>query len=339
MSVRAKALNEAGWIALFQGHYQKTVVLFEEALALSREQGDKAGAAISLAYLGMAAVQVGDIERVMPLREEARTLRWELVDRRAIAHLLVFLGWAALHERDLERAVDLLEEGLALNRELGDMRGTAVCLSTLGIIMLIQGDLERAAKRFEGDMRILRNLRDKQGTAYCLLGLAAVAALQGRPIRAARLWGAAEALREAIGLPLSPFDRANYDYEGYQVAARTRLDSEATWKEAWAEGRAMTLEEAAQYTLTTEEHPLPVAFASEQRGTGDRLLTLSRREEEVAVLIARGLTNRQIAAELSISEHTAATHVARILKKLGLNSRSQLSAWVSEQELSSSDSG
>jgi predicted ATPase/DNA-binding SARP family transcriptional activator/DNA-binding CsgD family transcriptional regulator len=339
MAMRAKALNEAGWIALFQGHYQKTVILFEEALALSREQGDKAGAAISLAYLGMAAVQVGDIERAMSLREEASTLMAELVDRRAIAHLLLFLGWAALHERDLEQAAELLEEGLALNRELGDMRGTAVCLSTLGMIMLIQGDLERAATRFEEDMRVLRSLRDKQGTAYCLLGLAAVAAVQGRPVRAARLWGAAEALREAIGLPLSPFDRANYDYEGYQVVARTGLGNEATWTEAWAEGRAMTLKEATQYALTTEEHPLPAASTPEQRRTGKQPITLTHREEEVAALIARGLTNRQIAAELSISEHTAATHVARILKKLGLNSRSQLAAWVTEQGLFYSDSG
>ena len=60
---------------------------------------------------------------------------------------------------------------------------------------------------------------------------------------------------------------------------------------------------------------------------------LTRREKEIAVTVARGLTNRQIASELVISEHTAATHVAKILKKLGLNSRFQLAAWVTEQGL------
>ncbi len=70
------------------------------------------------------------------------------------------------------------------------------------------------------------------------------------------------------------------------------------------------------------------------RRSGGDSATLTPREEEVAVLVSRGLTNRQIASELSISEHTVATHVAKILKKLGLTSRSRLSAWVAERGLS-----
>jgi DNA-binding NarL/FixJ family response regulator len=61
---------------------------------------------------------------------------------------------------------------------------------------------------------------------------------------------------------------------------------------------------------------------------------LTRREEEVAALVARGLTNRQVATELSISDYTVANHVARILRKLGLGSRSQLTAWVVERRTS-----
>jgi hypothetical protein len=70
----------------------------------------------------------------------------------------------------------------------------------------------------------LQELRDKAGTSYGLLGMAGVAALRGETVRAARLWGATEALREAIGLPVTQFDRAHYEYEGYLTAARSRLD-------------------------------------------------------------------------------------------------------------------
>jgi DNA-binding NarL/FixJ family response regulator len=183
-------------------------------------------------------------------------------------------------------------------------------------------------------MRVLRDLRCKQGTAYCLLGLAGVAVLREEPVRAARLWGTAEALREAIGLPLSTFDRANYDYEGYQAAARSRLDDEAAWQEAWVEGRAMTFEEAIEYASATEEAPSSTAFALEQEvAGGSSSVTLTPREREIAQLIARGFTNRRIAEELHIAERTVTTHVRKILKKLGVSSRGQVAAQVAEQRL------
>ena len=87
----------------------------------------------------------------------------------------------------------------------------------------------------------------------------------------------------------------------------------------------MPPERAIEYSLSAEE---PASPSRRQAGV------LSAREEEVAVLVSQGLTNRQIASELSISEHTIATHITRILKRLGLNSRSRLSAWATEKGLS-----
>jgi len=93
----------------------------------------------------------------------------------------------------------------------------------------------------------------------------------------------------------------------------------------------MSLAEAVGYALSE-----PNADAIADRGSGrtsaDRPRELTWREQEVAALVARGLTNRRIAAELHISEHTAATHVRRILRKLGLRSRSELAAWIAERE-------
>ncbi len=113
-------------------------------------------------------------------------------------------------------------------------------------------------------------------------------------------------------------------------AARSRLD-EAAFQAAWEEGRAMTEEQAIRYALSEEEEqdaPTFVAAPEQQPPplADEPTERLTAREREVALLVARGLTNRRIALELSISEHTVANHVRKILKKLGLRSRAQISS-------------
>jgi non-specific serine/threonine protein kinase len=115
-------------------------------------------------------------------------------------------------------------------------------------------------------------------------------------------------------------------YEQHLASARSSLD-ERTWAAAWSEGRAMSAEQAIEYALSEEEHdhaPSSGLTAPKQPTAGEPIEKLTRREREVALLVARGLTNRQIALELSISEHTVANHVRKILKKLGLHSRAQI---------------
>lgn len=95
----------------------------------------------------------------------------------------------------------------------------------------------------------------------------------------------------------------------------------------------MGLEEAVEYA-TSVASPAPSGSpASGDPSTKASPVALTRREEELATLVARGLTNRQIAMKLSISEHTTATHVRSILKKRELSSRSQIAAWITEQGL------
>ena len=93
----------------------------------------------------------------------------------------------------------------------------------------------------------------------------------------------------------------------------------------------MSLEEASEYAFSEGESATPSPLTPEPPSVGTNSVALTRREEEIAALVARGFTNRQVASDLSISEHTAATHVARIFKKLGLHSRSQLATWIIEQ--------
>jgi DNA-binding NarL/FixJ family response regulator len=131
-------------------------------------------------------------------------------------------------------------------------------------------------------------------------------------------------LREAIGTALSPLQLQTL--EPYIAAPRAQVD-DAAWETAWQEGRRMSLEQTVEYALSDEE-PLPAKMPVPE----ESLSGLTSREVEVATLVARGLTNRQIASELSISEHTVANHIAKILRRLELGSRSQLTAWVVERQ-------
>ena len=344
-SLRAKALNQAGWLAIYLGHYQQAVALLEEGLALFKELGDTPGAVVSLAHLGHMALHGGDRERASMLGREAEALRQELADRQVIAFLLIFLSMVALDEGDRDRSVALSEESLALHRELRDLRGTAMCLTILGITALERGDAERAAVLYEEDMHILRGLRDKTGTSYGLRGLAGVATLQREPIRAARLWGADEALREAIGLPLSYLDRSHPDHEGLLAAARSQLD-EVAWEAAQAEGRAMTPEQAVEYALSVEEEPEeepapPLAPPGAPSTSATTTIApppsypggLSAREAEVLKLVAKGLTDAQVAEKLFISPRTVSGHLTSVYDKLGVNSRAAATRFAAEHDL------
>jgi DNA-binding NarL/FixJ family response regulator len=99
----------------------------------------------------------------------------------------------------------------------------------------------------------------------------------------------------------------------------------------------MMPEQAMEYSLSAEDPVLPAPVARRLGRRPATLAPLTPREEEVAVLVSRGLTNRQIASELFISEHTVATHITKILKRLALSSRSRLSAWVAERGLPPSE--
>jgi DNA-binding NarL/FixJ family response regulator len=117
-------------------------------------------------------------------------------------------------------------------------------------------------------------------------------------------------------------------------AARSMLGDEGAWERAFVQGKAMSAEEAAEYALSEEGVPAaPESLPADGR-TDDTLTDpLTRREQEVMTLVARGLTNRQIAQELHLSERTVENHVSKILRKMGLTSRARVATWATEQRL------
>jgi predicted ATPase/DNA-binding SARP family transcriptional activator/DNA-binding CsgD family transcriptional regulator len=316
----ASALQSLGSIARERGRYARAVAFHEESLALQRELGNEEGIARALDGLGFAAWLEEDHERAWTLCTEALSLYRGLEDAEGIAWSLVNLGAVAQHRGELERATQLLKESLALSREAGYREGVAWSLNELGVVAHRRGDLGRAEALLEESLGVHHDLGDRWRIASVLEALAGTACAQGEFERAARLFGAAEALREAIGTPVPLCERPDRDRN--VAAASTRLDDAV-----WAEGRAMSVGEAVGYALA-ERSGAPQANAPAEAQPA----VLTRRQAEIATLIARGLTSRQIAGELSISEHTVNTHVARILSRLDLRSRTQLVAWITERQ-------
>jgi predicted ATPase/DNA-binding CsgD family transcriptional regulator len=326
-SARAKALLHAGHIASMLGDYESSVALSEESLALSRKCGDKASSATALYVLSLAALFRNELERASTLAKDAVALKREINDRVGMVRSLLIPGLVAVLRHDYEGAMALHEESLDLAREVEDGFAIVVSLLPGALAFLGQGDHRQTRALCDEGLKLCRHLGVLHGTASLLHIGASLAGAERQPVRSARLWGAAETLYNEMGGTLSPAECQLYG--PYIYAARALLD-EVAWEAALAEGRAMSTGEAVEYALSEEdeEHESSkLVRAPEQQPLppDQRAERLTHREQEIALCVARGLTNRQIALELSISEHTVASHVRKILKKLGLRSRAQIS--------------
>jgi predicted ATPase/DNA-binding SARP family transcriptional activator len=250
---RARAFRRLGMLTELQGNHAAARSAFEQSLVLYRELGDKEGIAASLNYLGETVATQGDEVAARPLFAAARSVYEESLaslrqqgDQWRIARALNVIGEIARIENNYPMARSFYEESLALRRELGDTRGIAVSLINLGLVALHQDDDRQAATYFEESLPLFQKLGSTRGIIDCLAGLAGVAGKMGQPERAARLFGAVEAQREAIQTGLAYADRIEEDR--HLDAVRAQLD-ESTFAVAWAEGRAMTLEQAVDYAL------------------------------------------------------------------------------------------
>jgi predicted ATPase/DNA-binding SARP family transcriptional activator/DNA-binding CsgD family transcriptional regulator len=321
-------LSFLGYVAWEREEHDQATRLFEESLALSREMRDTWWLAFSLSNLAHVSHSLGDYERATKLYEESMGLFREQGDKQSLAFCLNNLGLVVYSEGNLGRAAQLTEEALALQRELGNRGGVPVELYNLGWMALLQDDLGRAADLYRESLSLSWETGLNPLVQMALEGLACVAGAKGEAERAARLWGAAQTLHETKGILRDTDFLAEADA---RISAVRSAMGEEVWEGVWREGRAMTLAEAVSYAVEEEEtDPLTPSLLGET-SAGQAPVAITRREEEVAALVAQGLSNRQIATELSISEHTAATHIRRILKKLGLESRSQIGSWLAEQ--------
>ena len=245
-SVTASFLRMLGSAAYVHGNHEQAARLYEESLALSREARDERGVASSLLQLGNVSGDRGNHEGAKTFYEEGLALSRKLDDKALLASALISVGAEFLLQGDPERGAMLNEEAAELYRERGNRGHLQYALDNLGWAALMRGDQQQAQELHRESLALSRQLGDKLVAAEALEGLACSASARGEAKRVARLFGAAEALREAVGYRQEPREQALR--EPYLVAARPRL-SKARWDAAWAEGRRLGFEEAIAYAL------------------------------------------------------------------------------------------
>lgn len=249
----AGALWNLGNVTLIQGDYERTETFFHESLMLYQELGDKHGVATLLKYLGKMTGDQGDAVRAGTLYEESVALFRELGDKGCLALALGEWGKVMCQLGDAGRATLLGEESLALCGELGIVEESHLPLSVLGRVALSRDDTERAKSLFAQSLALLRDSENKQDLPVLLEQMASVlvtmAAQQEQPPiaeKAAQLFGSAEAGREIASTPLPPSERTEYERNVATILAQL---GEVTFAAAWAEGRAITMDQAIDYAL------------------------------------------------------------------------------------------
>jgi predicted ATPase/class 3 adenylate cyclase/DNA-binding CsgD family transcriptional regulator len=324
----ARSLNRLAFIADQQGEYTRGRALCEESLALYRERESKIGIVASLLELAFLLYHSqSDPVLLRSVLEEGLALSRELGFPTDIAIFFCLAGQLALSQGNAIKARPLIEEALALFRKGGDRHATALALSLLARVEARQGNHPAARALYKESLAMAaRGVTGKELIPSCLEGLAGVLASQGELARATWLWGAAETLRQALGVPIPPVERATY--EQAVATARSQL-GERAFAAAWAEGRTMSPEQA----LAAEGQPLlptPTPPATQAATYPDGL---TAREVEVLRLLAQGLTDAQIAEHLVLSLHTIHAHLRTIYSKLGVTSRSAATRYAFEHQL------
>ena len=330
----AWSLMYLGIIASRQGNYAEGRLLFEESVARQRELGNKRGTAFSLTQLASTLfVSQHDAEMVHPMLEESLALFRELGDKWGVAAASMLLGQVALQRGEMTTARSLENVSMQLCREIGHRWFLSQALTILAKVAETEHNQVLALTLYQESLDVAREIGDKVLIALGLEALAGVIAAQVEPVWATRLWGAASALRETIGAPMPPIERAVY--ERAVAAARMHL-GEQVFASAWSEGRTMTPEQALasrgpvilpQPLLSTPSSIPPVKPAlTHPEG-------LTARELEVLRLLAQGLTSAQIAERLVIGVVTVNFHVRSIYSKLGVTSRAAATRYALEHHL------
>ena len=350
--IRAKILTGAG---VFEQLYNPdgALSLHEDSLHASRSAGDSLGMIAALIDLAWVALRQANYEQAERFGQQSLTLGRALADTHTIAASLAVLGIIALSQQKYEQARPFLEESLHLRESLEERSGCAHLRTLLGHLAVLQGEYTCVIPLIVESMKLRREEGNRQGIVMNLVVLAELAVAQNQPHRAVRLLGARQRLYDemelrASGAPLFIQERVKQ----LQMTARAQL-GDAIFRERWAEGQDMELARVLTYALEVDlEAEEPVSSEQEQLTTHEPLLFLPQeasasvqapsplpagltaREIEVLQLLARGLSNAQIAEELVVSLLTVKAHLRSIYSKLGVSSRVGATRYAVEHHLS-----
>ncbi|QIZ37351.1 LuxR family transcriptional regulator [Saccharopolyspora sp. ASAGF58] len=328
---RVRALWLTGWIAFCQGDATGALSLLEQSRCLAAALGDDMALTYALQFIGATQVWNDKPTQGMPLLDEALA-RHRASGRWTAPGLLVFASraQAAAVLGDTETAMALLREAQTLCAPRGERWALSWTEWRVGLAWWVAGKPRQAAVHVCSALRKKQELDDRLGIAFCVELLAWVAVADGDPHRGAVLLGATERIWELVGRPLfgSPPLLARRDQA--RAHAREAL-GEKRFDSYLGQGAQMSQPDVIALALAEPAAPTPAPRPPAEESPVTSPLT--KREREVAALVAAGKSNKEIAASLMICQRTAETHVEHILTKLGYTSRTQIAAaWAANDQ-------
>nr|WP_240778043.1 LuxR C-terminal-related transcriptional regulator [Nonomuraea basaltis] len=320
--VRGRALWAGSWLAVIQADIPAATAMLEESHRIGERLGDEPILAYADLFSGMVAMCEGRSEDAIGCYERALARHRTTGDPIGLALSLIRLSLARSFRGESGPAIAAAEECLSVCEAYGEGWHKAYTMMALGVEVWRQGDLRRATELERESLAFNRSLGDRLGVGITVEVLAWIAAAQNLHERAARLLGILQSVWSSVGAPLSGYGHLARYHDECEELTRKAL-GEAAFAAAVRRGARLPYDEALAYALQ-EDRPQDAVKEDGQT-------PLTRRELEIARLVAQGLTNKEIAASLVIAQRTAEGHVEHIMTKLGFNSRAQIAGWMGER--------
>jgi len=332
------ALRALGVLAQSDGDLATARGYFEQTIAIFRQIDHLLGVGWTLRNLGILAQIEGDRAGAAARFEESLPVLRQIGDIIGTGRVLGSLGILARINGESGRAQGLLEESLALVRQAGDRRGESMGLAALGFLALQRDDWPRARVLLLQSIDLAETMGDVLSIARgaALTGLLALRL--GQAELGVQLTSAATAIHPRLRASLE-FDEGAALDEALARAQRQvpvhEIEAAAARGAALSLGRTIALARDAlrEWLLQAEPAASAEGGAAEAASPSAEGATLTKREREVLRLIADGLTNREIAEALVVSEFTVMRHVGNLFRKIGVNSRAAAASFAVRQHL------
>ncbi|MEV5831965.1 protein kinase [Nocardia sp. NPDC052112] len=317
---RVKALRAFIQMAAAHRDFRAAATPLEEAHALAEASPTPTIQAQIAHADGTLALSRGDVTRACSSLERAVKILSSQATSALHVNALIYLGWALEVRGDLTRADTYYRTLLSITEPCGELFYRCAALRGMGVAAWQQGDGHRAEQLIQNALRLNRRLKSPIAASFSLQALAWVVGGGENGERSPVLMGAAQSIWPAASDVVTTFPNTSPFHEAWKRTTRHILGARK-FDAAFRRGQAMGMDAAVAYALG-EQHTHPTSCTYN---------TLSKRERRVADLVAQGLSNKQIAAKLVISQRTAEGHVEHILTKLGFTSRAQIAAWITAE--------